>query len=136
MNFLVQVNRIYYKFIREFNSILVGVYLDVTKSSIVLCSSFDSIFGAKYCGALVADFFRSLDKSNSVVIVSEDEIDEALLGYDQVFKRLRSNNAQKFELSFIIVSQSKLNESEMNKISEKIQQYSSTEVPMIDKPFV
>lgn len=65
----------------------IGVSAEVVDNALVLRGCFDRMYSDKFCGSKAVDFLSSLQCANVVVLPSED-IEDSLVIYDQVFRRI------------------------------------------------
>lgn len=79
-----------------------GVYLDVNDNNAVLFSVFDTMYSTKFCGSKAADY--SVDVCNNVVIgLSAIDLEDVLIGYDQVFRRILNKMIKNRDIKLNII---------------------------------
>lgn len=77
----------------NFNNAEKGVSVETSDNGLILFSSFDSITSLSFCGSKAVDYCNALPGSICLVFKSSD-IYSALLGYDQIFRRLLAHSKE------------------------------------------
>ena len=86
-----------------------GICLQLTEECAFLNANFNSMYSSKFCGSRAADFLGSVSDA-ACVIISVDDLEFAMLGYDQFFRRLllkvgaSNDSKKKFYINFFVKS--------------------------------
>jgi hypothetical protein len=97
-----------------------GVYLDVNDNNAVLFSVFDTMYSTKFCGSKAADY--SVDVCNNIVVgLSAIDLEDALIGYDQIFRRVlnRMMKNKDIKLNIVIANDGTIDNG--NELTAKVQ---------------